>query len=75
MAGRGDRACPAASCALSKEVVARGRPRAVRLWACPVGEAHVLGRDGELKVLTRLARGAASGRGRLVLIEGEDDVC
>ena len=47
----------------------------MRLWACPVGEAHVLGRDGELKVLTGLARGAASGRGRLVLIEGEDDVC
>ena len=47
----------------------------MRLWVCPVGEAHVLGRDGELKVITGLARGAASGRGRLVLIEGEDDVC
>src|SRR5215475_3498508 len=38
------------------------------------GEAHVLGRDGELEVLTGLARDAASGRGRLVLIEGEPGI-
>ena len=38
------------------------------------GGAHVLGRDGELEVLTGLARNAASGRGRLVLIEGEPGI-
>ena len=38
------------------------------------GEAHMLGRDGELEVLTGLARDAASGRGRLVLIEGEPGI-
>ena len=34
----------------------------------------MLGRDGELEVLTGLARDAASGRGRLVLIEGEPGI-
>lgn len=36
-----------------------------------MGGARVLGRDSELELLTGLAREAASGRGRLVLIEGE----
>jgi DNA-binding NarL/FixJ family response regulator len=36
--------------------------------------AQVMGRDGELEILTSLARDAASGRGRLVLIEGEPGI-
>jgi DNA-binding CsgD family transcriptional regulator len=39
-----------------------------------MGEAEVIGRDGELEILTSLARDAASGRGRLVLIEGEPGI-
>jgi DNA-binding CsgD family transcriptional regulator/tetratricopeptide (TPR) repeat protein len=38
------------------------------------GSAQVMGRDGELEILTRLAQDAASGRGRLVLIEGEPGI-
>jgi len=38
------------------------------------GEAQVMGRDGELEILITLARDAASGRGRLVLIEGEPGI-
>jgi predicted ATPase len=38
------------------------------------GEAQVMGRDSELEILTSLARDAASGRGRLVLIEGEPGI-
>jgi DNA-binding CsgD family transcriptional regulator len=50
---------------------------------CPGGETpgmprtggrHVIGRDAELEILTGVARGAASGRGRLVLIEGEPGI-
>jgi DNA-binding CsgD family transcriptional regulator/tetratricopeptide (TPR) repeat protein len=39
-----------------------------------MGEAEVIGRDGELEILTSLARDAASGQGRLVLIEGEPGI-
>jgi predicted ATPase len=39
-----------------------------------MGEAPVMGRDGELEILTSLARDAASGQGRLVLIEGEPGI-
>ena len=38
------------------------------------GSAQVMGRDGELEIFTRLAQDAASGRGRLVLIEGEPGI-
>lgn len=33
-----------------------------------MGGAQIMGRDGELEILTTLARDAASGRGRLVLV-------
>jgi DNA-binding CsgD family transcriptional regulator/tetratricopeptide (TPR) repeat protein len=39
-----------------------------------MGGARMMGRDGELEVLTGLARDAASGRGRLVLVEGEPGI-
>jgi len=39
-----------------------------------MGGVQVMGRDGELEFLTGLARDAASGRGRLVLIEGEPGI-
>jgi hypothetical protein len=39
-----------------------------------MGGAQVVGRDAELAILTALARDAASGRGRLVLIEGEPGI-
>jgi predicted ATPase len=39
-----------------------------------MGAVQVVGRDGELAILTALARDAAAGRGRLVLIEGEPGI-
>jgi predicted ATPase len=37
-------------------------------------EAEVMGRNGELEILSSVARDAASGRGRLLLIEGEPGI-
>ena len=39
-----------------------------------MGRTQIMGRDGELEILITLARDAASGRGRLVLIEGEPGI-